>query len=381
LSDSGADLGRRCRVLVLTPDFPPAEGGIQRLVERIVRHFGNLEARVIALGGPGTREHDSRLPFPVLRVPALGGKRRLSFVVLNGTSLAYAARFRPDVVLSAHIVAAPATWVIGRLFSAATVQYLHADEVRASPPLARFALRSSDRVIAVSRHTRQLALGAGASPERIRIIPPGVDLIAHPPNRHPVERPTLLTVARLEDDYKGHDVVVRALPRLLQRLPSAEWVVVGGGSLRTGLETLARDLGVVDNVRFIGAASDAERDAWYDRANVFVMPSRVPSNGGGEGFGIVYLEAAMHGLPVVAGDVGGARDAVVNGETGLLVDPQSPAAVCDALVRLLEDRELAERLGRQGAARARDFGWPRIAEQVESLLIEAASERRRARAA
>ncbi len=100
------------------------------------------------------------------------------------------------------------------------------------------------------------------------------------------------------------------------------------------------------------------------------MPSRVPGDGlGGEGFGIVYMEASWHELPVVAGNAGGAVDAVVDGETGLLVDANDPVAVADALIRLLLDRELSSRLGRRGAERAREFAWPIITQRVEDVLL------------
>jgi phosphatidyl-myo-inositol dimannoside synthase len=102
------------------------------------------------------------------------------------------------------------------------------------------------------------------------------------------------------------------------------------------------------------------------------MPSRLPLDWGGEGFGIVYLEAAVHRLPSVAGNVAGARDAVVHGETGLLVDPTDHVAVADALTTLLEDPEAAERMGEAAAERATQFAWPVIARRVEDMLLEAA---------
>jgi phosphatidylinositol alpha-1,6-mannosyltransferase len=113
-----------------------------------------------------------------------------------------------------------------------------------------------------------------------------------------------------------------------------------------------------------------ERDAWLERAHLFAMPSRVPGGGlGGEGFGIVYLEASWRGLPVVAGNVGGAVDAVVDGETGLLVDANDPVDVADAVTRLLVDQQLSHKLGEQGATRAREFAWPIITRRVEDLLL------------
>jgi phosphatidylinositol alpha-1,6-mannosyltransferase len=226
-------------------------------------------------------------------------------------------------------------------------------------------------VVVLSEHTAHLALSAGVEADRIHRIPPGVDQVKDADaNRD--GPPTLLTVARLEDEYKGHDVVLRALKVIRERVPDATWVVVGEGALRSRLERLAVDYGVEEQVRFLGELSDRERDRWYRDAHVFVMPSRLPAGGGGEGFGIVYMEAAAHALPVVAGDVAGARDAVIHGETGLLVDPTDHLAVADATAGLLLDPEKRTRLGRRGAERAAAFAWPKIARRVEDLVLELA---------
>ena len=128
---------------------------------------------------------------------------------------------------------------------------------------------------------------------------------------------------------------------------------------------------MLDSIRFLGAVSDAERDDALDRAHVFVMPNRAPPGGvGGEGFGIVYLEAAAHGLPAVCGNVGGVVDAVVQGETGLLVDGEDPRAVAEAVSDLLLDPSRARALGDAGARRAKEFAWPVVAKQVEDLVFE-----------
>ena len=205
----------------------------------------------------------------------------------------------------------------------------------------------------------------------MRLIPPGVDL-PRDPRSVPAERPSFLTIARLEDRYKGHDVLIRALGRVRMEVPDVEWIVIGDGPLRPELEQLARSCGVADAVRFLGAVSDELRDFWLRRADLLAMPSRLPGRGlAGEGFGIVYLEAGAYGKPVVAGNVAGALDAVADGETGLLVDPADSLAVANAISGLLLDRELAQRLGRQGRERARKFAWPEIARRVEAVLLEA----------
>jgi phosphatidylinositol alpha-1,6-mannosyltransferase len=195
--------------------------------------------------------------------------------------------------------------------------------------------------------------------------------------RERAERPTIVTVARLRDRYKGHDVLIEALAPIREQVPEAELVVIGDGPLRDELEQLAHTAGVGGAVRFLGAVSDEERNRWLRRAHLFAMPSRLPDDGrAGEGFGIVYMEAAAYGLPVVAGNVAGALDAVADGETGLLVDPTDPCAVAAAIARLLLDGELAQRLGRAGAARAEGFAWPLIAARVEEVLMEQLRMRR-----
>jgi phosphatidyl-myo-inositol dimannoside synthase len=363
------------RVLVLTPDFPPAPGGIQLLIHRLAATMSRLEPLAVAPARNGAAEFDATSTVPVHRVNEVALDHRATIARLNAASLSVAARYRPDVVLSAHIVLSPATSLIRRRLGIPVAQYLHANEVGARLRLARYAIANADATIAVSRHTCQLARSAGARDSALHRIPPGVDL----PERRiepRASRPTIITVARLEDRYKGHDTLVRSMPLILARVPDAQWVVIGGGPRREQLERLAEIHGVADSVQFLGQVANEDRDAWLERAHVFAMPSRVPGGGlGGEGFGIVYMEASWHGLPVVAGNVGGAVDAVVDGETGLLVDANDPVDVAEAVTRLLVDRDLSRRLGERGSARAREFAWPLVTGQVEDVLLSLAGSR------
>jgi phosphatidylinositol alpha-1,6-mannosyltransferase len=359
------------RLLIVTPDFPPSHGGIQLMANRLAGDIGGFQTRVLALGCPGAKAFDAAGSVDVRRVRALGGSPPARGAQLNLAAVLAALRFRPHVTLNLHLVASPATVLIRSLLGAPTVQIFHAQEIGGKPGLAAFAAARADVVIAVSRYTAGLVAATGATPARLRLIPPGVDL----PAERPAEgcgRPTFVTVARLRDSYKGHDVLLRALPAVRACVPDVQWVVIGDGPLRPGLERLAREQGVDDCVRFLGALEDAERDGWLARADLLAMPSRLPDGKlAGEGFGIAFLEAGAHGKPVVAGAVGGALDAVIDGRTGLLVDPTDPKAVADAIVRLLLDRELARALGRAGAERARSLAWPLIAERVEGVLFEA----------
>jgi phosphatidylinositol alpha-1,6-mannosyltransferase len=363
--------GERPRLLVLTPDFPPARGGIQLLAHRLVSGLEGFETEVLTLASPGADSFDATSGLAIMRVrsPARLGPARNA--VLGLRALAAAARFRPQLQLNMHIVTSPAAAVVRRALAVPTVQYFYAKEVGARPRLAAFAARHADASVAISTYTMQLLASAGVpAGADVRLIPPGVDL---PSETRPLAaaRPTIVTVSRLADPYKGHDVMLEALALVRAEVPDVEWVVIGDGPLRPGLEALARSTGVAEGVRFLGAVGDSERDRWLRSADVFAMPSRLPGGGSaGEGFGIVYLEAAAYGKPVVAGNVAGALDAVLDGETGLLVDPGDPRAVADAITRLLRDHELAARLGRAAQQRAAGFSWMSMARSVEALLCE-----------
>jgi len=355
---------------VLTPDFPPGRGGIQILLHRLVSGLSDFDTRVVTLAREGAAAFDAESGISVRRVAAderLGAGRNIP---LNLAALGEARSFRPHVTLSAHIVTSPAAAVARRALGTRTVQYFYAKEIGDKPRLAAFAARRADAGISISSYTSELLRARAASPDVLRLIPPGVDLPADGTARAP-ERPTFLTVSRLADRYKGHDVLVRALVRVRERVPDVEWIVIGDGPLRGEIEQLARDHGVAGSIRFLGAVGDEQRDLWLRHTNLLAMPSRLPEGRlAGEGFGIVYLEAGAYGKPVVAGNVAGALDAVIEGKTGLLVDPRDPEAVSDAITRLLLDPALAARFGAAGALRAREFSWPVMVERVGSLLRE-----------
>ncbi len=355
---------RRPRLLLLTPDYPPPPGGIQLVSERLANGIEGFETSVMALG-------TGAAPAPGVSVTSVGARRLphpARIALLDAAALGSGLRRRPDVVLSMHAVTAPAASALRRVAGARSAQYFHAEEIGARPRLARYAADHADVSIAVSSYTAELVRGTGARGQ-IVIVPNGVALPADP-SPLPCERPTFVTVARIQERYKGHDVLVRALALVRAKVPDVQWVVIGDGSLRGGIEQMARSYGVFDACRFLGTVSDEERDSWLRRARLLAMPSRLPARGrAGEGFGIAYLEAGAYGKPVVAGNVGGALDAVVDGETGLLVDPSEPVAVAEAIAALLLDEPLAQRLGAAGRERAEGHAWPVICARVQEELL------------
>jgi phosphatidylinositol alpha-1,6-mannosyltransferase len=218
---------------------------------------------------------------------------------------------------------------------------------------------------------------------RLERLAPGVDPTQYHPDvdggpvrrRHGLAgRPVVVCVSRLVP-RKGQDALIRALPLVRRRVPGVALLVVGGGPDRGRLVRLAVSAGVAEAVVFTGSVPWEELPAHYAAGDVYAMPCRTRRHGlDVEGLGIVYLEASATGLPVVAGDSGGAPDAVRHGETGYVVDGRDVAAIADRLATLLLDRDLAARMGRAGRQWVEaEWRWETQAARLTALLGPAAA--------
>jgi phosphatidylinositol alpha-1,6-mannosyltransferase len=185
----------------------------------------------------------------------------------------------------------------------------------------------------------------------------------------------------MNDAYKGHDVLLDALPAIRDRVPDVLWVVVGGGPRESWLREQVGARGLGGHVDVRGQVDDATRDTLFASSHVFALPSRTEADGrGGEGFGIVYAEAAAAGLPVVAGNQGGVVDAVHHGVTGLLVDPADPRPVAHALTGLLCDDRRRARMSVAARAWSTRFEWDTVSRAFRDLALAALRARRGHRA-
>jgi len=359
------------RTLLVSPVFPPAHGGIETLAGHLADHIpGDVLVVTLAAETPA-EQADAAWPTPgrrVLRVRNVPKGGRRSILRLNLRALASGLRYRPDAILVLHVKLAPVAFALGRLLGVPSVQYVHAKEMREVPGLARLAVRSADAIIGVSSYSADLAREAGAPPSRIQIIHNGI-VLPSTCNARRSQTPTLITVSRLEDRYKGHDVMLEAMPAIRRRVPEVRWMVVGDGDLRPELERRAQETGVADCVTFVGEVADTERDELLDHAWAYIMLSRQPPGWqAGEGFGIAYIEAGAHGLPTIAGRAPGVTEAVQHDVTGLLVDPLDAREVAATAVRLLRDEALARRLGAGGRTRAEQLQWPEVVSRVHDVL-------------
>ncbi|HEV8265503.1 MAG TPA: glycosyltransferase family 4 protein [Gemmatimonadales bacterium] len=239
---------------------------------------------------------------------------------------------------------------------------------RSMPFLKRFlawAARRSARVVAISSYTAA-ELRELAPDIPIAVIPYTTSLPEPSPSQASVDGPpAVLFVGRLVE-RKGVRYLLEAMAALRDR--PVRLVVIGDGAERARLEAAARELGVADRVEFRGRISAADLQDAYANAVAFVLPAVVDARGDTEGLGVVILEAMSYGTPVIASRIGGITDIVEDGRSGLLVPPGDAGALAAALRRLLEDRDLARRLGDAGRRRVREqFSWDAITARWEAV--------------
>jgi phosphatidylinositol alpha-1,6-mannosyltransferase len=247
--------------------------------------------------------------------------------------------------------------------------------------LRRAIYRRAAGVVAISQYTKDKVVGAGVPAEHVTIIPPGIDASdiksQDAIQAEPDDRPTLITVGRMVQ-RKGYDVVLRALAQtpLLQKHPHLQYVIAGDGPEKPRIEAMIRDLGLQAHVVLRGQVSEAEKWALYDAALLFVMPVHErPTNF--EGFGIVYLEAMARFVPVIGSATGGIPDAISDGQTGLLVPPDDPSALADAIDKLLSDAALRSQLVTNAYERVRTtFTWEVIAARFADQLASYSRNKR-----
>jgi len=389
--------GKRPRYLVLTELFLPTKGGTAVWFDEVYRRVGGKGIHIVTADVPGASAHDRQNPNSVHRI-ALRRVRWMRpeslwmYVKLLTKACRLALQYRFDAVHAGRVLPEGlVAWLVARIYGLPCTIYAHGEEITTwRQPVKframRWVYRLADRVIANSEFTRTELLKLCVPAERITVIHPGVDLQRF--------RPGLLTAdlrsrLGLADDHKlivsvgrlsrrkGFDQVIRSIPSLVARGLDVHCVIIGLGEDRAYLTELAQELGVGPRVHLLGHVDPDELPRWLNAADVFAMPNRA-IDGDTEGFGMVFLEAAACGKPVVAGLDGGTAAAVVHNETGLRVGSQDLSQVTNALERLLRDNALARTLGHAALSRVRgSFGWDRVAEATMQLQSTTTIERHR----
>ena len=390
------------KTFLLTGEFPPMQTGIARMMSELTRRYPRGELLVSTGQHRDSQDSDvrftgaviDRLPVPSRALKNLAGllfwsRRVATLARLHKPRFAWCDSIRPCTY--------PAKWVHERVGTKYGV-FVHGGDLlkelhaihhsRFARKTAKALFGSAEAVVANSQWTREQAqtvlreLGLDPLAEHVRLVPlgtdpeqfrPGIDTRAVRARYRLDGDPWVLTVARLES-YKGVDTALKAVAQCRRDGHEVHYLIVGTGKKRKTFQKLAEELEIADHVRFVGNVPDAELPALFNTASAYIGASRRGDGARVEGFGVALAEASACGLPVIAGQSGGLAEAVHDGETGFVVNPDDPAAVAAALQRLLGDQLLARRLG-QGGRKAIEtyYNWDRVIRDLRDIESQVSS--------
>lgn len=371
------------RILLITRNLPPLVGGMERLNWHMADELAKqAEVQVIGPGGAAELAPNSvtLTEAPLKPLPLF-----LLISFLKG--LWVIIRKKPDIILAGSGLTAPIAWLLSKLCGARSAAYLHGFDITVDNGIYRKLWRPTfkklDRIIVNSTPTRELALAAGVSQHKITIVHPGVSLpdkpqpeariLAFREQHGLIGKKILLSVGRLTTRKGLKEFVELSLPSIVQEEPEAMLVVIGEApknSLGAGVQTeesikeQAEKSGVADHIKFLGVITDKERLATaYEAADVHVFPVRhIPDDP--EGFGMVAIEAAAHGLPTIAFATGGVIDAVSSGASGYLVECNNYKKFSQQVIQVLKQSIAAEDIQEFSFA----FSWHEFGEHIWTNL-------------
>lgn len=354
------------KVLLVSPDFPPPlVGGSLTYIFNLVQHY---RGRVDVLAAPASSAEIVDERHRVRRPRALVNSKQPSRPELAASYayMLFVLPFRIAIGRYDLVVANSGQFgnslviVVARLTHVPVCVVAYAEEITiplhrrgAGPALKRWFLRvlypKASGFLAVCHFTADQLANLGVGKERIEIVVPMLALdktdgVAQDKDHRGAR---VLTVGRLER-RKGFRELIEAIARLVDRIPEIELTIVGDGPERPILEQMADRLGVSDRIAFAGRVSDDDLVKLYRQSDVFVLANLFLDDGNVEGAPTVFIEAGAHGLPVIGGISGGTSDVVHNGETGVLVDPSDVAELSEAIARVLQDPDLAAKMGSAG---------------------------------
>lgn len=352
------------KTLFITNDFPPRPGGIQTFVYEIVRRFEPSQVSVLTSSWAGDAQFDALHDFEVVRA-----KTQMLLPTKKTFALAKEIIERNQIEQVIFGASAPLGLLAGplrKLGIKKIVAFTHGHEVGwAKTPVTKQLLRKISNEVDVLTYLTEYTknqilkgLPKSAAAKMHQLLPAVDSQQFNTSNRDRgnelrtqigfADRPVIVSVSRLMA-RKGHDQLIKTLPKVQEQIPGAALVIVGEGPYRNKLEKLVSHLSLEQDVHFTGKVPFADLPKWYAVGDVFAMPCRTRSAGWDvEGLGIVYLEASATGLPVIAGDSGGAPEAVESDQSGYVVSGTNQDELVNRIVQLLADAQLRDQMGQFG---------------------------------
>jgi len=357
--------------LIITRAFPPELGGMQSLMWGLAKEMSkNFMVKVFADYQENHKEFDKKENFSIERVGGIKFLRKIRKAQLINEFL---KNNKIQGVIADH-------WKSLELIKTDKKKYclIHGKEInhpqRSSiSKRAIKVLNNTEKVIANSEYTKNLAINIGVSSEKVEVINPGIDS-AKELNKRSLEKvesllkvktPRLITVSRF-DKRKNHEKIIMALRNLKQIYPNIVYICIGYGDEEEKIKSLVEELNLNAQVMFFKDISDDLKNALIAKSDIFVMPSIIHKTSV-EGFGIAYAEAAQYGVPSLGGKDGGASDVIDHNKTGLICDGNNLEEIYSSLNSMIENKKYFE-LGKNAKQYVSKFSWEKIIIEYKKIL-------------
>lgn len=383
------------KTLLLSEIFPPLKGGSGRWFWEVYTRLPK-EKVVIAAGetevSASATEFDKTNPLNCYRLPlsswSWGLKSLIGLKYYYRVFRAVLKLLKQEQIEVIHCGRCLPEGFIGFLVNKIKgvpyICYIHGEDVETAATsrelswIVNKALSHADKLICNSQNTANILLDKWqTNPQRTFVVNPGVDtnIFQPAPTDDAVkaqlnwdQQPVILTVGRLQE-RKGHDVLIQALPAIMQQHPDVLYAIIGDGEKKESLQELVKSLGLQNNVMFMAELSDQQMIQCYQQCDVFVLPNRSVGRDI-EGFGMVLVEAQACAKPVIAGDSGGTAETMLVDQTGFIVDCTSPALLAQKVSELLADPKRSQNMGQQGRTHVvKTLDWENLTKQASSLFI------------
>jgi phosphatidylinositol alpha-1,6-mannosyltransferase len=366
------------RILIISRNFPPLVGGMERLIFNVYRQL-NQEYLCDVVGPCGCRAVTST-ESTVRECPS---GSIYAFLVMSGIQGFLQSVFhRPDLIIAGSGVTAPVVCFLGKLLKVPTLTFIHGLDIIADNYVYQKifvpAIACTGMIIANSYNTKKLAVLAGINDQKIEIIFPGVDVTTKEETTFNLreeynigERKILLSVGRLIHRKGIVEFLEHSFPTIVKEVPDTLYIIIGSPpkdaikkdvNIISRIKELVENLDLHDNILLLGEVSENVLIAAYKESDVFVFPLLDTSNDV-EGFGMVAVEAAAHGLPTIAFNVGGVADAVVHGQSGVVVAPGEYRRLSAEILRFIKNKH-TEITPETCRLHAENFSWTSFGNQL-----------------
>ncbi len=356
------------RVLLVTLEYPPFFGGVANYYDNLIKYWPEND-RIFVLNNNGGELINKKRPF-LKWLPSI---RKINNEIKKN---------KIDHVMVGHLLPlGTAMFLISKFTKTPYSVFIHGMDFDFALKnfrkriLAKMILQNAKHIFCANSYVADKVKKILQESDKVFVVNPGIDM-NHELRimNHELRKKynlgdnfVLLTVGRLVK-RKGVDKVLESLPAVIKTVPNLKYIILGNGPEIENYKLRVANFGLEKHVNIITDASDQRKWAWYDACDIFIMPSR-EIKGDYEGFGIVYLEANLAEKPVIAGDSGGVRDAVMDGVNGILVNPDETGEIAKAILRLANDKEYRLKLGKNGYDRAiNNFSWEGQVKKIFNII-------------